>query len=168
MFFSQWLFQPVVLRREIVVSVWERPQGDDNRLDDLRSLQPGQHPYTFTCPRRAYQPPPSLLLLFLFYNTPNHQQHHHHQPLTLACYSTWIMEEASSVVATNMPRHVLFTPESDRSPLAAAQTREPPARPASLKDISISSVHLLAQSPWPAHPCWGERPHFLMEVRSCR
>lgn len=41
MFFSQWLFQPVVLRREIVVSVWERPQGDDNRLDDLRSLQPG-------------------------------------------------------------------------------------------------------------------------------
>lgn len=31
------------------------------------------------------------------------------------------MQEASSIAGTDMPRHVLFTPESDKSPRAPRQ-----------------------------------------------
>lgn len=145
-----------VLRRVITVSVRNWPQGDDNWLSPVagwttfsglyshgNTLTPSHAPAERITP--PFPPPSSL-------TTPLLNHHHHHQ--TLSCYSSWIMQEAFSIVATNMPRHVLFTLKSDRSPLAAARIREPPV---GLKDISIGSVCLLAQSPWPAHPRRGER-----------
>lgn len=95
------------------------------------------------------------------------------------------MEEASSIVATNMPQHVLFTLVSDRSPLAPAQTRESPHQPqsrqrqltTSARSVSLTCTALLTR----ATPLfngseelqvniWVEvctHPHILLETR-CR
>lgn len=118
-----------------------------------------QHPYSFTYPCRPYLPP-----LTSSFSSPSSFT----TPLLspLACYSTWIMQGPSSIVATNMPRHVLFTLNSGRSPTPLSPPPPPHRWPdlwaaTGLKDISDSSLCLLARSPWPLRPCRRATPVFL-------